>query len=270
MEARLDRSNGDVKGCRDLGQRHANEVVQDHDCPALLVEAAHRAVDEGSIRHGDGRIGSGRSEQWRDLDLDRSSPATPGQVETCVDSQAIDPGIEPVRIAETPQIPPGPEQSLLDRVARELRVPEDQAGCRVQPRDGAADKLGEGVMIAMPCLLDEPSLVHGHLAGCRGPGGRVYILWRRQPRSGSCDEIGRGRPRTIASCPRTMTFRNPPALDAAAYLERFAWHPEPELIGFRDAGCVARRCPPAGRGHVGRRGRLPLRAGGPPRDGRLE
>ena len=28
----------------------------------------------------------------------------------------------------------------------------------------------------------------------------------------------------------------PPALDVAAYLERFAWHPEPELIGFRDAG----------------------------------
>ena len=187
MEARLDRSNRDVKGCRDLGQRHANEVVQDHDRPALLVEAAHRAVDEGSIRHGDGRIGSGRGEQWRDLDLDRSSPATARQVETRVDSQSIDPGIEPVRIAETPQIPPGPEQSLLDRVARELRVPEDQAGCRVQPRDGAADKLGEGVMIAMPCLLDEPSLVHGHLAWGRDPVGRVYILWRRQPWSGSCD-----------------------------------------------------------------------------------
>ena len=28
----------------------------------------------------------------------------------------------------------------------------------------------------------------------------------------------------------------PPALDVAAYLKRFAWHPEPELIGFRDAG----------------------------------
>jgi glutamate/tyrosine decarboxylase-like PLP-dependent enzyme len=27
----------------------------------------------------------------------------------------------------------------------------------------------------------------------------------------------------------------PPPLDAEAYLERFAWHPEPELIGFRDA-----------------------------------
>ena len=27
----------------------------------------------------------------------------------------------------------------------------------------------------------------------------------------------------------------PPPFDAEAYLERFGWHPEPELIGFRDA-----------------------------------
>ena len=34
--------------------------------------------------------------------------------------------------------------------------------------------------------------------------------------------------------PEDDDLPQPPALDAAAYLERFAWHPEPELIGFRD------------------------------------
>ena len=35
--------------------------------------------------------------------------------------------------------------------------------------------------------------------------------------------------------PEDDDLPNPPAFDATAYLERFAWHPEPELIGFRDA-----------------------------------
>ena len=47
------------------------------------------------------------------------------------------------------------------RVSRELLVPEDQAGRRVQPRDEHAGKHGEGVMIASLCSLDELSLVHG-------------------------------------------------------------------------------------------------------------
>ena len=35
--------------------------------------------------------------------------------------------------------------------------------------------------------------------------------------------------------PEDVDLPNSPALDVAAYLERFGWHPEPELIGFRDA-----------------------------------
>ena len=51
---------------------------------------------------------------------------------------------------------------LLDRVPRELRVPEDEAGDGLQPRDGRADERREGVMIAPARSLDEIPLVHGH------------------------------------------------------------------------------------------------------------
>lgn len=57
------------------------------------------------------------------------------------------------------------DEAILDRVACELRVPEDEARRAVQPHDGSAGKLGEGVMIAVPRSLHEPSLVHGRL-GC--------------------------------------------------------------------------------------------------------
>jgi hypothetical protein len=56
----------------------------------------------------------------------------------------------------------------------------------VQPHDGRAGELGEGVMIAFACALDEPSLVHGRL-GC---GAAVvpsrYSLRRPYRHFGSC------------------------------------------------------------------------------------
>src|SRR5882672_9886231 len=73
------------------------------------------------------------------------------------------PGVEPIRVPKARQIAPGPDQSLLDRVARELRVPKDEASGRVQPRKGRVDELGEGVMIAPLRASDELSLVHGRL-----------------------------------------------------------------------------------------------------------
>ena len=40
------------------------------------------------------------------------------------------------------------------------RVPEDQSGCRVQPRNGRAGERREGVMIAPLGSCDEIELVH--------------------------------------------------------------------------------------------------------------
>ncbi len=90
---------------------------------------------------------------------DRSLAAT-NEVETRVDGQSMEPGVEPLRIAKAWQIS---EQPLLDRVACELRVPEDEPGRLVQPHDGRAGELGEGVMIALACPFHESSLVHGRL-----------------------------------------------------------------------------------------------------------
>jgi len=88
------------------------------------------------------------------LDLDDPPAPVAGLVETGIDGQSIDPGIEPVGISKLPEIPPGSDQPLLDRVACELRVPEDEASGPVQPHDGCAGELGEGVMIASPRALD--------------------------------------------------------------------------------------------------------------------
>ena len=83
------------------------------------------------------------------------------EIETGIDGQAMQPGIEPVRVTQPGQVPPGSDERVLDRIARQFAVPLDQPGGRVQARDGEVDEHGEGVMIARRCSLHVASLVHG-------------------------------------------------------------------------------------------------------------
>ena len=104
------------------------------------------------------------------------------EVETGVDDEAVQPGFEPVEIAQSRQLSPGSDERLLDRVARELRVPEDQPSGSVQPREGGVDELGEGVMITPPRAFDELSLVHCRLDGSRPRRSRSTAYDVARPR----------------------------------------------------------------------------------------
>ena len=92
------------------------------------------------------------------------APAATQDVDAGADEQTVDPGIEPVGVAQPRQVPPGADQGFLDRVSRELAIPEDEPGSRVQPRDSRAGKHREGVMIAPLRLFHETSLVHCRLS----------------------------------------------------------------------------------------------------------
>jgi hypothetical protein len=134
------------------------------------------------------------------LDLHGSSAPTTQEIEAGVDGESVEPGVEPIRITKSGEIAPGPDQPLLDRVACELRVAEDEAGRLVQPHDSPSGELGEGVVIALPCLLDEPSLVHGRL-GC-GTTTAVALdsLWRRRRGFGSWTRRQAVIPRDDVTC----------------------------------------------------------------------
>jgi hypothetical protein len=127
------------------------------------IETSQRGVDQLAVSERTGRVGWRRNIDRSELDLDGSPATAPQQVEADVDDQAMQPGLEPVGIAKSRQVPPAADQRLLDRIARELRVPEDQPGGSVQPRECRIDEQSEGVMIAPPRAIDELSLVHGRL-----------------------------------------------------------------------------------------------------------
>ncbi len=149
---------------RDVGHRHAREVPQHDDSALFRFEVRKQAVELVAVGDRADRVRLGIRDDRLELDFDR--PATPPADghQAGVDEDSVEPGVESIRVAETGQIAPGPQEGVLDHVVCELAVPDDQPGGRIQPRDGDADKRGEGVMIASSCPLDESSLVHGLLA----------------------------------------------------------------------------------------------------------
>ena len=146
---------------RDLGQRHPEEVVQRDDRSVRRIETPERRVHQLAVGERARDVGLRGGIDGGELDLDRSPSPAPGDVETGVDGQSMEPGVEPLGIAKSRQVAPGADERLLDGVARELRVPEDQASRRVQPREPGIDELGEGVMIALPRAFDVPQEARG-------------------------------------------------------------------------------------------------------------
>ena len=162
MEARLGGPQRDAQGGRHLGQRHPQEVVQDDDRAPLRIEVLERLVEQLAVgdRRTRCRRRPGRRSGSSSTSIGRRRRRRMMSMQAWTTSSA-QPGVEPCRgRASAGQVPPGADESILDRVARELRVPEDQPGRRVQPRDGRAGERGEGVMIAPLCSFDEVSLVH--------------------------------------------------------------------------------------------------------------
>ena len=119
---------------------------------------------------------------------------TPGLVEAGVHGEAVEPGPEPVRVAQPGQVPPGSDHRILDGVARELRVPEDEPGGRVQPRERRVDERDEGVMIAPLRPFDECSLVHGHPSMRRDSYGRAQRVGVSMPQKVPDSGLGPSRP----------------------------------------------------------------------------
>ena len=114
--------------------------------------------------------------------IEAASPM-PSEIETGVDGESMEPGVETIRVAQAGQIAPGSDERLLDRVARELRVPEDEASRSVQPRAGRASKHRKGVMIASPSpALTSPRWSTIASGDRHGRDGRAYLV-RRQGRA---------------------------------------------------------------------------------------
>ena len=138
--------------------------MEDHERAPGRFEVAQRALHDLPIH--DVAVHVADSRPARDGKLDLCRPASPPthDVDAGPNEQSMEPGIEPVGVAQPRQVSPRGHQGVLDRVPRELAVSEDQSGRGVQPRDRRASEDGEGVVVAPLCLFDDSPLIHSRPA----------------------------------------------------------------------------------------------------------
>src|SRR4029078_7985750 len=101
----------------------------------------------GHVRRNAAAEGFG---EGRELDFLHPTAPPACEIETRMDGQAVEPGVEPLRVAQPGQIAPGSDEGVLDRVSRELAIPEDQSGGGVQARYGSAGDRGKRAQLAAP------------------------------------------------------------------------------------------------------------------------
>jgi hypothetical protein len=84
------------------------------------------------------------------LHFDGTPPSTSKEIEAGIHREPMQPGVEPVRIAEARKVPPRADESILNSVLRQVGIPKDQPGGGVEPSQRTVDELGKGGMVASP------------------------------------------------------------------------------------------------------------------------
>ena len=134
MEPRLRRGEGDPERRRGLGQGVAEVVVHDDERSLLRVEAGECPLDQVAIRQVAGVVvvvvGSSMGRISTSIGRRRRRRASSRQAFT---SRRWSQASNRSGITKPGQVTPGSHQGVLDRVARELAVPEDEARGRVEP-----------------------------------------------------------------------------------------------------------------------------------------
>ena len=200
--------------------------MHDDDCTPLWIEPLQRPVELVAVGDRQRDIADERRIDRVELDLDDTPPPVTEEIKAGMNEEAVEPGVEPVRVAQPGKALPGPDETLLDRVARELRVPKDQPGRRVQPRDRPADEHGEGVMIALRRPVHELSLVHGG-----PPGSGTAIRSRSHGMAPKSARRGSRRPTPVGIRPR-----RPPLARAGQASQR----PRPQRARWARARAMTR------------------------------
>ena len=171
MEPRAGGAGRDAERLGDLRRRVPEVVVQDEDRPLFGREPAEPTFEQVPVGDREQLVGSGRSVDRQDPQVRGSAALARRLGDADVDEEALEPRIEPVRIAEAPQVTPGDHQRVLEGILGPIDVAEDPLGDREQPVCRATDQVDVRRPIPVLCRLDEIA-IHGPRLVGRAPGGR--------------------------------------------------------------------------------------------------
>jgi hypothetical protein len=121
------------------------------------TEAPLELVPVGDVQEVVARI---RDVHRQDAKIRRETALARRLGETRSDDEAMEPGVEPVRIAESRQITPGDHQRVLQGILGPIDVTKDPLSERVEAVATHTDQVGVCLPVTAPCRLDKIA-IHG-------------------------------------------------------------------------------------------------------------
>jgi hypothetical protein len=162
VESRSDRSPRHAEQLGD-GSGLVPEVVAKNENRALVgLEPSEGAIHDVAIDHAGELVARNVVVEVQDLELRVSAPVSPRVLDAHVREHALEPEVEPVRIAEVRQVTPGDHQRVLQGVLGPIDIPENPSGDREQAIDTCADQVHEGDLVAAPRRDHELSIHRRH------------------------------------------------------------------------------------------------------------
>lgn len=176
MESRTGGPVGDAEELGDLRRGVAHEVMQNKDRPLLWRQAPEPAFQLIPKPDAKELVGRGWPVERQDTQVGRPTTFARRVLETHVHEESLEPGIEPVRIAERSQVTPGDHQRVLEGILGPVDVPENPVAEREEVVRTRADQVDERLPIPSLGRLDE-RLIH-RLASVLAPdrGRRPTLL----------------------------------------------------------------------------------------------
>jgi len=170
MESRANRSGWHAEQLGDLGRGVAHEVMKHKNSAFFRSETAEGAVELISIDHAE-QIVRGC---WA-LDGEYAQVCDPAALarrlaDAHVCQDAVEPGAEPVRIAEARQVAPGDHKRVLQGILGPVDVPKDSVRDRVESVAMQVNQVDERLLVAALGRFDEVP-IHPTVPGVAPIGG---------------------------------------------------------------------------------------------------
>jgi hypothetical protein len=140
---------------RDVGEREVRVIDECKEGPLVVGQSTEGTFDLVPVGGralqvvGGPRVGRSRVRQSGREDLgDVPALVSAGLPVARPDEEAMQPGIELVRVSEAADVAPRLHERVLDGVVGTIRVPEDQPGGRIEAEADAGGERREGLSIA--------------------------------------------------------------------------------------------------------------------------
>lgn len=155
VESGAGRPRRDPEDLGDLRRSEPFVVMEDEDRPLFRRQPPEPAFELVPVGEREQLIGRRRTVHRQDPQVGRASAFAGSMVDALANDEAMEPGVEPLRIAESPQVTPGDHQRVLHGILGAVDIAKDPVRDREQAVHSAAHQVDECRLVATLRRLDE-------------------------------------------------------------------------------------------------------------------